>query len=51
MTDQPEVKSEPERMSETEEADADFEGQRLQGPDVKQGIGDVKQQSLAAEDL
>jgi len=37
MTDQ------PERKNETEEAAADFEGHRLQGPDFKQGIGDVKQ--------
>jgi hypothetical protein len=47
MTDQPEKRHDPEARRETEDVEADFEGQRLNGPDIKQGIDDVKQ---AADD-
>ena len=44
MTDQ------PERKSETEDVDADFEGQRLSGPEKIGKLGDITDVQSANED-
>ena len=44
MTDQ------PEKKSETEDVDADFEGHRLSGPEKSSKLGDITDVKAANED-